>query len=114
MIFRDDMIDLEGQAVAFLRNLAVFAAMTGSLPYQFLQRAFHRAHCARGFFPSTRRFLSDRRAFDRLNPPQATRLQPVVRRVSPAGLQPVPLSRRSGISKLVMIIVNDACKRASP
>jgi len=64
MIFRDDMIDLEGQAVAFLRNLAVFAAMTGSLPYQFLQRAFHRAHCARGFFPSTRRFLSDRRAFD--------------------------------------------------
>jgi hypothetical protein len=51
---------------------------------------------------------------DRLNPPQATRLQPVVRRVSPVGLQPVPFSRRSGISKLVMIIVNDACKRASP
>jgi hypothetical protein len=44
---------------------------------------------------------------DRLNPPQATRLQPVVRRVSPVGLQPVPLSHRSGISKRVMIIVND-------
>ena len=44
---------------------------------------------------------------DRLNPPQATRLQPVVRRVSPGGLQPVPLSHRSGISKRVMIIVND-------
>jgi hypothetical protein len=44
---------------------------------------------------------------DRLNPPQATRLQPVVRRVSPVGLQPVPLSRRSGVSKRVMIIVND-------
>ncbi len=44
---------------------------------------------------------------DRLNPPQATRLQPVVKRVSPAELQPVPLSHRSGISKRVMIIVND-------
>ena len=44
---------------------------------------------------------------DRLNPPQATRLQPVVRRVSPVGLQPVPLSHRSGISKRVMIILND-------
>ena len=48
---------------------------------------------------------SDR--FDRLNLPQATRLQPVVRRVSPVELQPVPLSHRSGISKRVMIIVND-------
>ena len=51
---------------------------------------------------------------DRLNPPQATRLQPVVRRggnpacgVAPGGLQPVPLSHRSGISKRVMIIAND-------
>ena len=52
--------------------------------------------------------------YDRLNPPQATRLRPVVKRVSPVGLQPVPLSRRSGISKLAMIMVNDACKRASP
>src|SRR5271166_4859376 len=32
-----------------------------------------------------------RHPHDRLNPPQATRLQPVVRRVSPVGLQPVPL-----------------------
>ena len=48
-----------------------------------------------------------RRWLTRLNPPQATRLQPVVRRVSPGGLQPVPLSHRSGISKRVMIIVND-------
>ena len=38
-----------------------------------------------------------RRWLTRLNPPQATRLQPVVRRVSPGGLQPVPLSHRSGI-----------------
>jgi hypothetical protein len=46
-------------------------------------------------------------ARDRLNPPQATRLQPVVRRVSPVGLQPVPLSRRSGVVKRAMIFVND-------
>ncbi len=51
---------------------------------------------------------------DRLNPPQATRLQPVVWRVSPVGLQPVRLSRRSGVSKRVMIMVNDACERADP
>ena len=51
---------------------------------------------------------------DRLNLPQATRLQPVVRRVSPVGLHPVPLSHRSGISKRVMIIVNDPGKRAGP
>ncbi len=50
--------------------------------------------------------LADDR-LSRLNPPQATRLQPVVRRVSPGGLQPVPLSHRSSISKRVMIIVND-------
>ena len=45
--------------------------------------------------------------FDRLNLPQATRLQPMVRRVSPGELQPVPLRHRSGISKRVMIIVKD-------
>ena len=55
-----------------------------------------------------------RTARDRLNPPQATRLQPVVRRVSPGGLQPVPFSHRSGISKRVMIIVNDTGTRAGP
>ena len=44
---------------------------------------------------------------DRLNPPQATRLQPVVRRVSPVGLQPVPLSRLAGVVKRMMIFVND-------
>ncbi|MGZ3334702.1 MAG: hypothetical protein ACXWOV_05725, partial [Isosphaeraceae bacterium] len=44
---------------------------------------------------------------DRLNPPQATRLQPVVRRVSPEGLQPVPLSRLAGVVKRMMIFVND-------
>jgi hypothetical protein len=44
---------------------------------------------------------------DRLNPPQATQLQPVVRRVSPVGLQPVPLSRLAGVVKRVMIFVND-------
>ena len=50
----------------------------------------------------------------RLNPPQATRLQPVVRRggnpacgVAPVGLQPVPLSRLAGVVKRVMIFVND-------
>ena len=45
--------------------------------------------------------------FDCLNPPQATRLQPVVRRVSPVGLQPVPLSRLAGVVKRMMIFVND-------
>jgi len=43
MTFRDDMIDLEGKPVTFLRNPAVFAAMAGPLPDQFLQKAFHRA-----------------------------------------------------------------------
>ncbi|MGB2609988.1 MAG: hypothetical protein WBC80_13510, partial [Isosphaeraceae bacterium] len=33
--------------------------------------------------------------FDRLNPAQATRLQPVVRRVSPGGLQPVDFGQHS-------------------
>ncbi len=32
---------------------------------------------------------------------------PVVRRVSPEGLQPVPLSRPSGVIKRVMIFVDD-------
>ncbi len=41
--FRDDVIDLEGKPIAFLRNPAVFAAMAGPLPDQFLQKAFHRA-----------------------------------------------------------------------
>jgi tricorn protease len=51
--------------------------------------------------------LASRGDLDRLNPPQATRLQPVVRRVSPVGLQPVPLSRPGGVIKRVMIFVND-------
>ena len=41
MIFRDDVVDLKGEPVAFLWNPAVFAAIAGPLPYQFLQRAFH-------------------------------------------------------------------------
>ena len=36
-----------------------------------------------------------RSPFDRLNPPQATRLQSVVRRVSPGGLQPVDFGQHS-------------------
>jgi hypothetical protein len=41
MSFRDDVIDFEGEPVAFLWNLTVFGAIAGPLPYQFLERAFH-------------------------------------------------------------------------
>jgi len=41
MILRDDMVDLEREPVARLRNLAVFAAITRPLPDEFLERAIH-------------------------------------------------------------------------
>ena len=42
MVFRDDVVDLEGEAVAFLRHLTVLAPIAGPPPYQFLQRADFR------------------------------------------------------------------------
>ena len=58
-----------------------------------------KAECLRASRPPLERWRSP----DRLNPPQATRLQHMVRRVSPVGLQPVPSSHRGGVSKRVVI-----------
>ncbi len=41
MAFRDDMVDLEREPIAILRNLTVFATIARTLPNQNLQRAFH-------------------------------------------------------------------------
>ncbi len=41
VIFRNDVVDLKRNSLVFLRDLAVLATVSGSPPYQFLQRPFH-------------------------------------------------------------------------
>ena len=41
MLFGDVVVDRKGKFVMFLGEMAVFAAIAGPLPYQFLQCAYH-------------------------------------------------------------------------
>jgi len=41
VLFGDDVVDLEGEAVVFLGDLAVFAPVIGPSPQFFQEGAFH-------------------------------------------------------------------------
>jgi hypothetical protein len=41
VIFCDDVVDLKRNSLVFLRDLAILATVSGSPPYQFLQRTIH-------------------------------------------------------------------------